>query len=71
VLGVFEAAGVMHLRLQREADAASVGDLLVHGLDELEAVTDRKGSMRRLLVDQWAKLYWANTSLKPALARAA
>ncbi len=48
-LGVFDAAGVVRLRLHREADVASVGDLLVYSLEELEAVAERKGGIRRLL----------------------
>jgi hypothetical protein len=56
-LGVFDAAGVVRLRLHREADVASVGDLLVYSLDELEAVAQAKGGIRRLLHEKWAKAF--------------
>jgi hypothetical protein len=46
--------------LHREADVASVGDLLVYTLDELEAVAERKGGIRRLLDEKWAKAYKTN-----------
>lgn len=60
-LGVFDAAGVVRLRLRREVDVYSVGDLLVYSLDELEAVAERKGGVRRLLDEKWAKVYKAST----------
>jgi hypothetical protein len=59
-LGVFDAAGVVRLRLHREADVASVSDLLVYNLEELEAVAEQKGGIRRLLDEKWAKVYKAN-----------
>ncbi len=59
-LGVFDAAGVVRLRLHREADVSSVGDLLVYSLDEWETVAERKGGIRRLLDDKWRLVYRAN-----------
>ncbi len=61
-LGVFDAAGVVRLQLHREADVSSVSDLLVYSLDELEAVAERKGGIRRILDEKWAKAYKANIS---------
>jgi hypothetical protein len=58
-LGVFDAAGVVRLRLHREADLASVSDLVVYSLDELEAMAERKGGIRRLLDEKWARAYKA------------
>lgn len=60
-LGVFDAAGVVRLQLQREADVLTVGDLLVYSLDELEAIAERKGGIRRLLDEKWTKVYKAAT----------
>jgi hypothetical protein len=60
-LGVFDATGVVRLRLHREADVTSVGDLLVYSLDELEAMAERKGGMRRLIDEKWAKVYRIHT----------
>jgi hypothetical protein len=60
-LGVLDAAGVVRLRLHREADVASVSDLLMCTLEELEAVAERKGGICRLLEEKWAKVYKANT----------
>jgi hypothetical protein len=60
-LGVFDAAGVVRLRLHREADVANVGDLLVYSLEELEAVAEQKGGIRRLLDEKWTKVYKANS----------
>ncbi len=59
-LGVFDAAGVVRLRLHREADLSSVGDLLVYSLDERETVAERKGGIRRLLDEKWRHVYRAN-----------
>src|SRR5262249_18518794 len=39
-LGVFAAAGVVRLRLHREADVARVSDLLLYSLEELEAIAE-------------------------------
>jgi hypothetical protein len=58
-LGVFDVAGAVRLRLHRDADVSSFSDLLVYSLDELEAVAERKGGIRRLLDEQWAKAYKA------------
>lgn len=60
VLGVFDTAGVVRLRLHREADVASVSDLLVYSLEELEAIAKRKGGIRRLLDEKWSKAYKAS-----------
>ncbi len=59
-LGVFDAAGVVRLRLPREADVSTVSDLLVYSLDELETIAGRKGGIRRLLDEKWAKAYKAS-----------
>jgi len=59
-LGVFTSAGVAHLRVQREADIANVGDLLLYSLDELEEVATEKGSIQSLLDEKWRKIYKAN-----------
>jgi hypothetical protein len=59
-LGVFDAAGVVRLRLHREADVSTVSDLLVYSLEGLEAVAEAKGGIRRLLNEKWAKVYKAN-----------
>ena len=59
-LGVFDAAGVVRLQLHREADVSRVGDLLVYSLEELEAIAERKGGIRRLLDEKWTKVYKAN-----------
>ena len=61
-LGVFDAAGVVRLQLHREADVASVSDLVVYSLEELEAVAEAKGGIRRLLDEKWAKVYKAQSS---------
>ena len=36
-----------------------MSDLLVYSLEELEAVAERKGGIRRLLDEKWAKVYKA------------
>ena len=59
-LGIFDAAGVVRLRLHREADVSSVSDLLVYSLEELEAVAEKKGGVRRLLDEKWGKAYKAS-----------
>jgi hypothetical protein len=41
---------------------ASVSDLLVYSLEELEAVAEAKDGIRRLLGDKWAKVYQANSA---------
>jgi hypothetical protein len=60
-LGVFDAAGVVRLRLHREADVSTVSDLLVYSLDELEAVASRRGGIRQLLDEKWARIYKAGS----------
>jgi hypothetical protein len=60
-LGVFDAAGVVRLRRHREADVSSMSDLLLYSLEELEAVAEAKGSIRRLLDEKWAKVYKARS----------
>jgi hypothetical protein len=62
-LGVFDATGVVRLRPHRESDVRSVSDLLVYSLEELEAVAERKGGIRRLLNDKWRHVYRANAPL--------
>jgi hypothetical protein len=59
-LSLFDAAGVVRLQLHREADVSSVSDLLVYSLEDLEAVGEAKGSIRRLLDEKWAKVYKAS-----------
>jgi hypothetical protein len=60
-LGVFDAAGVVRLRPHREADVATVSDLLVYSLEELEAVAEATGGIRRLLDEKWVKVYKARS----------
>ncbi len=60
-LGVFTSAGVVHLRVQREADVANLGDLLLYSLDDLEDIAREKGGIRQLLDEKWRKVYQANT----------
>ena len=43
-LSVFTTAGVGHLRVQREADVNSLGDLLLHSLDELEEIAAERAA---------------------------
>ncbi|HET8907950.1 MAG TPA: hypothetical protein VFN11_13395, partial [Ktedonobacterales bacterium] len=59
-LGVFTSAGVAHLRVQREADVANVGDLLLFSLDDLEEIAAEKGGIRILLDEKWRKVYKAS-----------
>ena len=59
-LGVFTSAGVVHLRVQREADVANLGDLLLYSLDDLEDIARGKGGIRQLLDEKWRKVYQAN-----------
>jgi hypothetical protein len=40
---------------------ASVSDLLVYSLEELEAVAETKGGIRQLLEERWAKVYKASS----------
>ncbi len=61
-LGVFTSAGVAHLRVQREADIANVGDLLLYSLDDLEEIAAEKGGIRALLDEKWRKVYKANAT---------
>jgi hypothetical protein len=58
-LGVFDAAGVVRLRLHREADVANVGDLLLYSLDEWEALAAQRGGIWRLFDEKWVKVYRA------------
>jgi hypothetical protein len=46
-LGVFSSAGVVHLRVQREADMSNLGDLLLYSLDDLEEIATKKGGIRQ------------------------
>jgi len=59
-LGVFASAGVVHLRVQREADVSNLGDLLLYSLDDLEDIARNKGGVRQLLDEKWRKVYKAN-----------
>lgn len=52
----------MRLRLHRNADVASVSDLLIYSLDELEALAEQKGGIRRLLGEKWMKTYKATST---------
>jgi hypothetical protein len=60
-LGIFTSAGVVHLRMQREADVSNLGDLLLYSLDDLEEIATEKGGIRQLLDEKWRKVYNANT----------
>jgi hypothetical protein len=60
-LGVFTSAGVVHLRVQREADVSNLGDLLLYSLDDLEEIAAKKGGIRQLLDEKWRKVYKAGT----------
>ncbi len=57
VLSVFTTAGVGHLRVQREADVNSLGDLLLNSLDELKEIAAERGGVRQLLDKKWHKVY--------------
>ena len=59
-LGVFTSAGVVHLRVQKEADVSNLGDLLLYSLDDLEQIATEKGGIRQLLDEKWRKVYQAN-----------
>src|SRR5262249_50216661 len=59
-LGIFTSAGVVHLRVQREADVSNLGDLLLYSLDDLEEIAAKKGGIRQLLDEKWRKVYKAN-----------
>jgi len=54
LLGIFSAKGVLPLEFK---PAYSVGDLLTQHLDELEQQTERKGGVKQLLIDHFAKVY--------------
>ena len=60
-LGVFTSAGVVHLRVQREAEVSNLDDLLLYSLDDLEEIATEKGSIRQLLDEKWRKVCNANT----------
>ena len=60
-LGIFTHAGVVELKLHRDADVSRVSDLLIYSLDELEAIAEEKGSIRQLLDEKWRKVYKATT----------
>ncbi len=73
-LGVFTSAGVVHLRVQREADVSNLGDLLLYSLDDLEDIAAKKGGIRQLLDEKWRKVYQANVPrslFQKEMARAA
>jgi hypothetical protein len=61
-LGVFTSAGVVHLRVQREADVSNLGDLLLYSIDDLEEIAAEKGGIRQLLDEKWRKVYKANAA---------
>jgi hypothetical protein len=56
-LGVFTSAGVVHLRVQREADVANLGDLVLFSLNDLEEIAAKKGGIRLLLDEKRRKAY--------------
>ncbi len=60
-LGVFTSAGIVHLRMQREADVSNVEDLLLCSLDDLEDIAREKGGVRQLLEEKWREVYQANS----------
>jgi hypothetical protein len=64
-LGVFTSAGVAHLRVQREADLANLGDLLLYSLDDWEEIAAEHGGIRQLLDEKWRKVYHANSPRGP------
>jgi hypothetical protein len=57
--GALTTAGVIHLRVQREADVSNLGDLLLYSLDDLEEIVAEKGGIRQLLDETWRKVYQA------------
>jgi hypothetical protein len=59
-LGVFTSAGVVHLRVQREADVSNLGDLPLYSLDDLEGMAAERGGIRQLLDEKWHKVYQVN-----------
>ena len=63
-LGVFTSAGVVHLRVQREADVSNLGDLLLYSLDDLEDIAAEKGGIRQLLDEKWRKVYQGERSTR-------
>src|SRR5262245_5252381 len=58
--GLFTSAAVVHVRVQREADVSSLGDLLLCSLDDPEEIAAQKGGIRHLLEETWRKVYHAN-----------
>jgi hypothetical protein len=54
LLGIFSAKGVLPLEFK---PTYSVGDLLTQHLDELEQEAERKGGIRQVLTDHFAKIY--------------
>ena len=42
-LGAFTSLGVIHLRMQREADVSNLGDPLLYSLDDVEEIATEKG----------------------------
>ena len=54
------SAGVVHLRVQREADVSNLGDLLLYSLDDLEDIAAEKGGICQLLDEKWRKVYKAS-----------
>ena len=61
-LGAFSSAGVVRLRVHREADVSNLGDLLLYGLNDLEDIASQKGGIRHLLDETWRKVYKASSS---------
>ena len=47
-LSIFTSAGMVHLRVQREADVSNVADLLLDSLDDLEDIAAVKVGIRHL-----------------------
>jgi len=58
-LGTLASAGVARLELPAEGAVSSVADLVLNGLDELEAIAAEKGGVRLLLDEKWCRLYQA------------
>jgi hypothetical protein len=56
-LGVLGAAGVIRLRLNREAGVFLVSDLLAFALAELEQVAEAEGGVRWLPAEEWTKVH--------------
>ena len=57
--GRLHQCGVVHLRIQWEAEVANLGDLLLCSLDEQKAIAAEKGGFRLLVHEKGRKVYRA------------